>query len=143
MEDSRTKATLDALADLVLTGTTPRSRAASSPGNTAPIQTQSPQPDPLTGPRPIRMSPKLRAAALVEMSSPAPAIVMPPKPAVPPSLRLHRSEHAIAANQAALPSRSEATPKGVDEAASLDAGSESSDSHPVELHVEAVFLGNL
>lgn len=134
MEDNRTKATLDALADLFLTGTAPAPRPRSGPAaaakpSAAPPRSAAAVLDPLSGPRPMRMSPKLRAAALVEKPvqvSPPPLAAAPPRqpgaPVAPQPLRLRR------------PDPVEPAPEQFESA---------DESQPIELHVEAVFLGNL
>ncbi|MCC7193798.1 MAG: hypothetical protein IT444_13570 [Phycisphaeraceae bacterium] len=143
MEDARTKAALDALADLFLTGTAPAAPLASSK------QVSTGTSDPVTrgeasisGPRPIRLSPKLRA---VQHQN---AIHVDPIPSaneapirdselptaasrVGPQLRLHRTEvSTAAASPVSTPAPSDSQPP-------LD------ESQPIALHVEVAFLGNL
>src|SRR5690242_11076538 len=109
MEDVRTKATLDALADLFLTGTLP---AGAKPAAKAAEPAPAPAPvapaprhdllDQLTGPRPIRMSPKVRASLARSLAEPVTVDAHPSSPVParrdlapsgpPPALRLHRDD---------------------------------------------------
>lgn len=140
MEDARTKAALDALADLFLTGTAPVS-AVAPPGNGNGNGAISRGEASISGPRPIRLSPKLRAAQqqpITEEPAIQPAAPMVPvntpadashsvndEPAsasrIGPQLRLHRPESGSATAPPTSASR----------------------SAPLDLHIEVAFLGNL
>lgn len=132
MDDERTQDTLDALADLFLTGTA-GFESGSGGSETRPRRKA---PNPLAGPEPIRLEPKA-----------APRYQAPPPLPVEeddwleqeddtPVLRLRRDEDDFEAlADAAM----------TDEAAEATDGSDTSGvpASPREAYVEAVFLGNL
>src|SRR5687768_17458196 len=97
MEDPRTKSTLDALADLFLTGapasSTPPARTPVNGGHAAAaaqIAARVGPPSPLTGPKPIRLAPKIRPAAALTSASAWDGDIAPPsaRTAAAPPLRL-------------------------------------------------------
>lgn len=125
MDDTRTRDTLDALADLFL---------SDPPSTRTPPDAAAPRSDPLGGPAPIRLSPKLSA-------SPAKRVVVPRSaddsrdqpsdlsPADAPPLRLttHRPASAPPKPKDSTPDRSALT----------------GNLPPRPVHAEAVLLGNL
>ncbi|MCE9589677.1 MAG: hypothetical protein K8S99_04045 [Planctomycetes bacterium] len=148
-DDKHTRDTLDALAELYLTGTTPGKKPPTPPGS------DPGKPDPLSGPRPIRMAPRLRPTPPATRLAPQTPATMrlpgarlfnppPPKetasegddspatvgsinthtPAAPP-LRLHREE----AETVSMFTTAPAPRRGR--------------NHDATLTPQAVFMGNL
>ncbi len=115
MDDTRTEETLDALADLFLTGTG-TTGAAVRPGGAAPGMS-----DQLNGPAPIRLAPKR-----------VPPPRRPESGDEPPRLRLRRDDEDHPEPSAAV-----AAP------VTDDSGTFEIDAAPVEAVVEATLLGNL
>jgi hypothetical protein len=149
MDDTRTQQALDELADLFLSGQTPKSGTHDAPGTPYPRNE-------LTGPTPIRLGPKLRT------SRPAPVKPTPLKPSAPvikkdePPLRLHteveedRGSPLASIGEAMETDDIEAGEAYFEqddardtqiEAPETDAVAEDAPKHAVA--VEAVILGNL
>lgn len=150
MDDTRTQQALDELADLFLSGQTPKSGTHDTVGGSFPRGSE------LTGPTPIRLGPKLRT------SRPTPVKPAPLKPSAPvikkeePPLRLHTeveedNESPLASIGEAMETddivaeeayfdQDDADESQLDSPAQ-DAVAEEAPKHAVA--VEAVILGNL
>ncbi|MEZ6191530.1 MAG: hypothetical protein R3C45_09605 [Phycisphaerales bacterium] len=150
MDDTRTQQALDELADLFLSGQTPKSGTHDTVGGSFPRGNE------LTGPTPIRLGPKLRT------SRPTPVKPAPLKPSAPvikkeePPLRLHTeveedNESPLASIGEAMETddivaeeayfdQDDADESQLDSPAQ-DAVAEEAPKHAVA--VEAVILGNL